>query len=156
MAETASKDYPPKVEFLVNSQGGKSLRCLNYQFNAKTIGKMAACYTCSTARCYASISLRTRNVEGSDAPIVVDPFEVIYFNFNHREGCEPKKDYYFNAKSFIYEVKEHIKLNPSSQMQESYEAVRSKKEYVSTHLPDYAQIEDRLVRFKAACRIITK
>ena len=150
-----SKAASQKVEFLVNSQGGKSMRCHDYQFNAKTLGNMAACYKCLTAGCNASISLRTRNVDGSDVPIVVEPFEVTNLNLFHRVGCEPKTDYYFNAKSFIYQVKEHIRCNPTNQPHESYEAVRQKKEHASTHLPDYKDIKHRLVKCKVACQITT-
>ena len=37
----------PKIEFVFNNTGGKDLRCLNYQFYLKSLGKQAASYRCS-------------------------------------------------------------------------------------------------------------
>ena len=45
---------PPPIEYIPNNQGGQDIKCLNFVFNRKTLGRKTASYVCTG--CYASIS----------------------------------------------------------------------------------------------------
>ena len=47
MAESISMSNPPHIEYVQNNTGSNYLRCLNYRFYLKTMGKKAACFRCS-------------------------------------------------------------------------------------------------------------
>ena len=66
MAESISLINPPHIEFTSNNSGkNKDIRCLNYRFQLKSIGKLAACFRCSGfkgIKCYSTIILKTKIV----------------------------------------------------------------------------------------------
>ena len=89
MAESISISNPPHIEYVINNTGSNDLRCLNYRFYLKRIGKQSACFRCSGRACNATISLKTQIVRtnGVDKPIVIEPFEMSNLNWKHTDGC---------------------------------------------------------------------
>ena len=51
-------EYPPELEYIINNQGGKDIRCLNYVFRLKTTGKRSWNFLCTGKNCCASLSLK--------------------------------------------------------------------------------------------------
>ena len=103
MATAISSNNQPTdydIEYVYNNAGRKDLICNNYQFYRKSLGKSSACFRCSQKGCYASISLKTeiKIIDGTETPVVVEPFRIKSTNWNHKEGCLPKLD---DNKKFI-------------------------------------------------------
>ena len=73
---------PPPIEYIPNNQGGQDIKCLNYVFNRKTLGRKTASYVCTG--CYASISLKTvvLKVEDKEVIQIVEPFVITHLNLN--------------------------------------------------------------------------
>ena len=93
MADSISISNPPNIEYTTNNGGGNDLKCLNYRFYLKRMGKEAASFRCSGKKCYASISLKTQ-IDGGKTSIV-EPFEITNLNWKHVDGCLPKNDDHF-------------------------------------------------------------
>ena len=159
MAESISLINPPHIEFTSNKSGkNKDIRCLNYRFQLKSIGKLAACFRCSGikgSKCYATISLKTKIIrkDGIDKPIIIEPFEISNLNWKHVEGCLPKNDDHFITKSIMQHVKSEVVKNPLVSTQQLYEIEREKQvanraenQDVPVTMPDYTSIKDCLIR----------
>ena len=76
---------PPHIEYILNNQNGKDIRCLNYVYQLKTVGKKSASFVCSGRSCYSSISLNTQQVDGENK--IVERFVVNHLNLKHNENC---------------------------------------------------------------------
>ena len=87
----------PEITFVVNNQGKKDLRCLNYLYQIKLTGVQSALYRCHTKGCYASLSLRTHKV--NEVIQVFEPMVVTNLNFKHKVGCVHKTDAQFEVRS---------------------------------------------------------
>ena len=159
MAESISLINPPHIEFTSNNSGkNKDIRCLNYRFQLKSIGKLAACFRCSGikgSKCYATLSLKTKIIrtDGVDKPTIIEPFEISNLNWKHVDGCLPKYDDHFITKSFMQHVKSEVVKNPLVSTQQLYETERQKQvanraenEDVPVTMPDYTSIKDCLIR----------
>ena len=46
-ANVYSVENPPELEYIINNQGGKDIRCLNYVFRLKTTGKRSWNFLCT-------------------------------------------------------------------------------------------------------------
>ena len=57
-ANIFSLDCPSEFEFIINNQGGRDIRCLNYVFRLKASGKKSWNYLCTGKNCTASVSLK--------------------------------------------------------------------------------------------------
>ncbi len=88
MGEAISLINPPKIEFVFNNAGGKDLRCLDYQYYIKSLGKKAASFRCSGKGCYASICLKTQTIEGEVKPKIIEPFIITYLNLDYASDYE--------------------------------------------------------------------
>ena len=153
MAEAISLINPPKIEYVFNNAGGKDLRCLDYQYYIKSLGKKAASFKCSGKGCYASISLKTQTIEGEVKPKIIEPFIITYLNLKHIDGCTPKNNEDFRVKEFIKTVKDKVKSNKLIPPQQLYEIARAElaeqtesSNYIA--MPDYHNVKDRFVRIR--------
>ena len=156
----------PEITLVVNKQGKKDLRCLNYFYQIKSMGPQSALYRCQTRGCYASLSLRTHIVK--EVIEVFEPMVVTNLNFKHKVGCVPKTDSQFEVRSFLYKVKEKVKENPLIPTQQLYENQRT--ELAKAHqlsiesnesvqedplpipMPDYTNVRDRFKRIRSKGR----
>jgi hypothetical protein len=129
MAESISMSNPPHIEYVQNNTGSNDLRCLNYRFYLKSMGKKAACFRCSGKKCNATISLKSCIVrtDGEDKPTVKEPFEISNLNWKHVDGCLPKNDDHFIIKSFLQHAKSEVVKNPLVSTQQLYEIEREKQ-----------------------------
>ena len=147
--ETQSSTYslinPPPVEYILNNQSGKDIRCLNYVYQLKTAGKKSASFVCSGSSCYSSISLNTHQIDGENK--IVEPFVVSHLNLKHKENCLPKSEDFFKIKNFLFKVKEKIISNPLVPTKQLYEAERTDERASSLGLfPDFSSVKSSLHR----------
>jgi hypothetical protein len=138
---------PPPIEYIPNNQGGQDIKCLNFVFNRKTLGRKTASYVCTG--CYASISLKTvvLKVEDKEVIKIVEPFVITHLNLNHKGNCMPKTEQQLEVKSFLHKVKNQVVKNPLLTTNQLYESERNLEKVNSTTVfPDYNRIKDRLIR----------
>ena len=90
----ASNNYslvdPPEFEFIVNNQGGRDIRCLNYVFRLKTSVKKSLNFLCTGKNCTASVSLKAFSF--SEQTKLSEPHTFTALNLKHKDGCQPKLD----------------------------------------------------------------
>ena len=70
----------PEITFVVNNQGNKDIRCLNYLYQIKSMGVQSALYRCHTKGCYASISLKTYKVDEVNGSLNQWWLQILIFN----------------------------------------------------------------------------
>ena len=69
----------PEITFIVNNQGNKDLRCLNYLYQIKSMGDQSAHYRYHAKGYYASKSLKTHKVDEVNG--VIESMVVTNFDF---------------------------------------------------------------------------
>ena len=139
---------PPEFAFIVNNQGGRDIRCLNYVFRLKTSGKKSWNFLCTGKNCTASVSLKAFSF--SEKSKLSEPHTFTALNLKHKDGCQPKLDDFFEQKQFFHDVKVKVKTNPLVPLQQLYENQRAEGRTVSqVTMPDYDTVKDRFKRERA-------
>ena len=83
-----------------------ALRYNNLHFYLKTPGKVSALFRCSTAKCYASLSLKV----DKNTQVIKEPLEVIQTNDKHIETCNAKVEEFFETRDFMTTVKKNLNI----------------------------------------------
>ena len=146
-ANIYSLENPPEFEFVVNNKGAKDIRCLNYVFRLKTVGKRSWNYLCTSHNCTASLSLKAAfSLEGETK--LSEPFRLERLNLKHKDSCQPKLNDHFVSKKFFHQVKTEVKENPLVPIQQLYETQRAESK-TEIALPDFINVKDRFKRVRA-------
>ena len=147
-ANVYSVENPPELEYIINNQGGKDIRCLNYVFRLKTTGKRSWNFLCTGKNCCASLSLKA--FAFCEKSKVEEPFVIERLNLKHKDTCLPKEDGYFVRNRFLQDVKEKVKENPLVPTQQLYENQRAEERTQSEDtLPDYFDVKNRFIRLRS-------
>ena len=75
-----------------------ALRYNNFHYYLKTPGKVSALFRCSTAKSYASVSLKV----DKDTQVIKEPLEVIKTNDSHIETFNAKDEEFLLLKMMKY------------------------------------------------------